>query len=215
MEIDKFKSVIGKRGGLTPQNRFAVYMALPLISFDVQGLIAKAFGQGVKSPTFNDPRDVSILCDSVTLPGRQISTNDFTAGILTKKMPYNYINDDVTMTFHITNDHFMKKYFETWFNSMFDRRNGIMKYKSDYVTDIIIQQLDQRDVPVYTCTLKNAFPTTITGYELTNAGENATQKMSITLSYDDWSEEGFVESVLSKGKVLLGSASKTLKAFGL
>lgn len=212
MEIDKFKSVLSKRGGLAPSNRFAIYMALPLISFDPQNLIAKAFGKGVKSPMINDPRDVSILCDSVSMPGRQISTNDFTSNLLPKKMPYNYINDDVTMSFHITNDHFMKKYFENWFNRMFDRRKMTMRYKSDYTTDVIIQQLDQRDVPVYTCTLKNAFPTTITGYELSNSAENSTQKMSITLSYDDWSEEGFVESVLSKGKVLLGSVGRT---FGL
>ncbi len=209
MEIDKFKSVISKRGGLAPSNRFAVYMALPLISFDPQNLIAKAFGQGKKQPFINDPRDVSILCDSATLPGRQISTTDFSSNLLVKKMPYTYINDDVTMSFHITNDHFMKKYFENWFNRMFDRRTMTMRYKSDYTTDVIIQQLDQRDVPVYTCTLKNAFPTTISGYEVSNGAENSTQKMSITLSYDDWSEEGFVESVLSKGKVLLGSVGRT------
>lgn len=211
-EIDKFKSVISKRGGLAPANRFAVYMALPLISFDPQNLIAKVFNQGTASPFLNDPRDISILCDSVTLPGRQITTTEVQTNLLAIKTPYTYINDDVTMNFHITNDHFMKKYFENWFNRMFDRSKMTMKYRSQYTTDVIIQQLDQRDVPVYTVTLKNAFPTSITSYELTNSGENQTQKLSITLSYEDWSEEGFVESVLSKGKVLLGSVGRT---FGL
>jgi hypothetical protein len=208
-EIDKFKSVISKRGGLAPANRFAVYMALPLISFDPQNLVARVFNQGTASPFFNDPRDVSILCDSVTLPGRQITTTDVQTNLLSIKTPYTYINDDVTMSFHITNDHFMKKYFENWFNRMFDRSKMTMKYRSQYTTDVIIQQLDQRDVPVYTVTLKNAFPTTMTSYELTNSGENQTQKLSITLAYEDWSEEGFVESVLSKGKVLLGSVGRT------
>jgi len=208
-QIDKFKSVISKRGGLAPQNRFAVYMALPLISFDPQNLIARAFGQGTSSPFINDPRDVSILCDSVTLPGRQISTSEVQTNLLSIKTPYTYINDDVTMSFHITNDHFMKKFFENWFNRMFDRKKMTMKYRSQFTTDVIIQQLDQRDVPVYTVTLRNAFPTSITSYELTNSGENQTQKLTITLSYEDWNEEGFVESVLSKGKVLLGSVGRT------
>jgi hypothetical protein len=209
-QIDKFKSVISKRGGLAPANRFAVYMALPLISFDPQNLIAKVFNQGTASPFINDPRDISILCDSVILPGRQISTSDVQTNLLSVKTPYTYINDDVTMSFHITNDHFMKKFFENWFNRMFDRKKMTMKYRSQFTTDVIIQQLDQRDVPVYTVTLKNAFPTSITSYELTNSGENQTQKQTITLSYEDWSEEGFVESVLSKGKVLLGSVSRTI-----
>ena len=208
-EIDKFKSVISKRGGLAPANRFAVYMALPLISFDPQNLIARVFNQGTASPFLNDPRDISILCDSVTLPGRQISTSEVQTNLLSVKTPYTYINDDVTMSFHITNDHFMKKFFENWFNRMFDRKKMIMKYRSQFTTDVIIQQLDQRDVPVYTVTLRNAFPTSITSYELTNSGENQTQKLTITLSYEDWSEEGFVESVLSKGKVLLGSVGRT------
>jgi hypothetical protein len=85
-----------------------------------------------------------------------------------------------------------------------------IKYKSQYATDIIIQQLDQRDIPVYTCTLRNAFPTTIASYEVSNMGENQTQKMQITFAYEDWYQEGFVESILSKGKVLLGSVGQTL-----
>jgi hypothetical protein len=212
-EIDKFKSVISKRGGLAPQNRFAVYMAIPLISFEPQDLIAKFFDQGANTGNgifgLNDPRDVSILCDSVTMPGRQVATAELQNNMLTKKFAYGYMNDDVTFSFHITNDHFMKKYFEKWFNQIVDRRSMTLKYKAQYSTDIIIQQLDQRDVPVYTCTLKNAFPTTVASYDLTNSGENQTQRMSITMAYDDWSEEGFVESILSKGSVLLGSIGKT------
>ena len=43
--INQLKSLISKRGGLAPQNRFAVYMALPLISLDPQNLVAKLFKQ--------------------------------------------------------------------------------------------------------------------------------------------------------------------------
>ena len=210
--INQLKSLISKRGGLAPQNRFAVYMALPLLTIDPQNLVAKLFKQGVSQPFINDPRDISILCDSCTMPGRQISTNDLQTNMLSIKMPYTYINDEVTMSFLITNDHFMKKYFEKWINSIFDRSTMTLKYRSQYVTDIIIQQLDVRDVPTYTCKLKNAYPTSIASYEVSNSGENSVQKVSITLAYEDWSEEGFLESILSKGSVLLGSVGKT---FGL
>lgn len=209
-DIDKFKSVISKRGGLAPQNRYAVYMPLPLISLNPQNLIAGVFGQGVKTPFINDPRDVSILCDSVTMPGRQVSTTERVTNMLPVKIPYGYINDDVSMSFHITNDHFMKKFMENWFNRMFDRQTMTAKYHSDFVTDITIQQLDQRDVPVYTVTLRNAYPTTFTSYEMTNNGENNLQKIQVSFAYEDWNEEGFVESILSKGKVLLGSVGRTL-----
>lgn len=211
MNVDTFKSTVNKRGGLAPANRYAVYMPLPLISFDPQELIAGLFGQGNggKNNFIQDPRDISVLCDSLTMPGRQISTNELQNNMLPIKMPYGYINDDVTMTFHITNDHYAKKIFENWINKMFDRRRMIMKYRSSYTSDIILQQLDQRDIPVYTCTLRNAYPVTVSSYDLSNTSENTTQKISVTFTYEDWNEEGFVESVLSKGKVLLGSVGKT------
>ena len=214
MNVDNFKSLVSKRGGLAPGNRFAVYMPLPLISFDPQELIAKAFGKGSGGGNnfFNDPRDVSILCDSVTMPGRQISTTDLSNNMLALKLPYNYINDDVTMSFHITNDHYMKKFFDNWMDRIIDRKTMTMKYRSSYATDIIIQQLDQRDVPVYTCTLKNAYPITMASYELNNSSENQFQKITMTFAYEDWKQEGFVESILSKGKTLLGSVGQT---FGL
>jgi hypothetical protein len=212
-EIDKLKTLVSKRGGLAPQNRFAIYMALPLISFDLQDLVARVFDQGPNTDSalaFNDPRDISIMCDSVTMPGRQIATTELQNNMLGLKIPYGYMNDDVTFSFHITNDHFMKKYFEKWFNGVINRKNMTLNYRNKFVTDIIIQQLDQRDVPVYTCTLKNAFPTTISSYDLSNSGENQTQKMSITVAYEDWNQEGWIESILSKGNVLLGSVTKTL-----
>lgn len=214
MNLDNFKSLVSKRGGLAPANRYAVYMPLPLISFDPQELIGRAFGQGNAANGnrrfVNDPRDVSILCDSVSMPGRQVATSDLVNNMLPIKMPYGYLNDDVNMSFHITNDHFMKKFFDKWVDSIFDRQKQTMKYRSSYTSDIIIQQLDQRDVPVYTCTLRNAYPITIQTYDLSNAAENTFQKLNITFAYEDWNEEGFVESVLSKGKVLLGSVGRTL-----
>jgi hypothetical protein len=212
MNIDNFKTIVSKRGGLAPGNRYAVYMPLPLISFDPQEIIAKAFNQGANTENrfFQDPRDVSILCDQVTMPGRQISTTELANNMLSIKMPYNYINDDVTMQFHITNDHYMKKFFENWTGRIFDKRKMTMKYRSSYATDIIIQQLDQRDVPVYTCTLKNAYPVTVASYDLSNGAESTFQKLSVTFTYEDWAEEGFVESILSKGKVLLGSVGRTV-----
>jgi hypothetical protein len=214
MNVDNFKSLVSKRGGLAPANRYAVYMPLPLISFDPQELIGRAFGQGNNANGnrrfVNDPRDVSILCDSVSMPGRQVATSDLVNNMLPLKMPYGYINDDVNMSFHITNDHFMKKFFDKWVDSIFDRQKQTMKYRSSYTSDIIIQQLDQRDVPVYTCTLRNAYPITIQTYELSNTAENTFQKLNITFAYEDWNEEGFVESILSKGKVLLGSVGRTL-----
>ena len=51
-----------------------------------------------------DPRDISILCESVNLPGRQITTIDYQAERQSIKVPYSAMNEDVTMSFILTND---------------------------------------------------------------------------------------------------------------
>ena len=73
---------------------------------------------------------------------------------------------------------------------------GTVNYRDDYVSDVIIQQLDKNNIPIYTCTLQNAFPTTISSIELSNASENAIAKVSITMSYDDWSDSASLAGTL-------------------
>jgi hypothetical protein len=216
MNVDRFKSQINKRGGLAPANRFAVYIPAPLVNFDPQALIARALKKGPNTKnllTFNDPRDMSILCESVTMPGRQVSTTDLQNNMLPLKLPYNFLNDDVTMTFHTTNDHYVKKHFEKWVTTrIIDKKTMTLNYRSSYAVDIIIEQLDQQDNPVYTCVLKNAYPIAVTSYELSNSAENTTQKVTVTFTYENWEEQGFLGALLSKGKSLLGSVGQT---FGL
>ena len=51
-------------------------------------------------------------------------------------------------------------------------------------------------IPIYTCTLQNAFPTTISSIELSNASENAIAKVNVTMSYDDWSDSASLAGTL-------------------
>jgi len=74
--IDTLKSTIGKRGGVSKSNRFAIYMNLPLISINPGTILSNIASGGGFNPMslINDPRDISLLCESCSLPGRQITT---------------------------------------------------------------------------------------------------------------------------------------------
>ena len=214
--IDNLKATIAKKGGLAMQNRFQIFFTPPtansvksLLNKDIGSLVGdiakNAVSGGKPGNLLPDPRDISILCESVSLPGRQISTIDYIAERQGIKVPYSVINEDVSMTFLLTNDYFIKKMFDAWSTGIFDVEKYRAGYKKDFVTDIVIQQLDQNNVPVYSVRLEGAFPTTISAINLDNNSENTIQKMTVTMSYENYIPEGLVDTAFSTASVALNS----------
>jgi len=198
MSIDKLTSMIGKRGGVAKQNRFQVIFTPPQGSLlSGAGIVGALISGGGLKSMINDPRDISMLCENVTIPGRQITTLDYTAEKQAVKIPYSFINEDVTCTFLLTNDYYMKTMFDNWMEQVFDDKKFTAKFKKDFTSDVVIQQLNSKDIPVYGVRLENAFPTTVAGITLDNNSESAVQKMTVTFSYDNYVPEGPLSSTLS------------------
>lgn len=202
--IDALKSTIGKKGGLAPANRFNVMFTPPsqsLLNLDPEALVGSLVsGNGINPRNLvSDPRDISLLCESVQLPGRNISTFEHAHDKQTNKYPYTFIDDDITMTFHLTNDYYMRVLMDNWMSSIFDVENYMVGYKNDYSTDIIIQQLNQQDIPVYGVRLEKAYPINVAATELNN-GNTEMVKVEVTFAYDKFVPEGPVSSTISTFK---------------
>ena len=206
--IDNLKATISKKGGVAMQNRFQIFFQPPtansmksLLNSDPKvlvGALAKnAVTGGSPLNIIPDPRDISILCESVNLPGRQITTIDYQAEKQSIKIPYSAINEDVTMSFILTNDYYMKKLFDDWQSSVFDMNRYRAGYKKDFTTDIVIQQLNQQNIPVYGVRLEGAFPVTVSSINLDNNSENTIQKLNVTLSYENYVPEDIVDTIKS------------------
>ena len=158
--IDNLKATISKKGGVAMQNRFQIFFQPPtansmksLLNSDPKVLVGSLAKNAVSGGSIKnmipDPRDISILCESVNLPGRQITTIDYQAEKQSIKIPYSAINEDVTMSFILTNDYYMKKLFDDWQSAVFDMNRYRAGYKKDFTTDIVIQQLNQENIPSY------------------------------------------------------------------
>jgi hypothetical protein len=206
--IDNLKATISKKGGVAMQNRFQIFFQPPtansmksLLNSDpkvlVGSLAKNAVTGGSPLNIIPDPRDISILCESVNLPGRQITTIDYQAEKQSIKIPYSAINEDVTMSFILTNDYYMKKLFDDWQSAVFDMNRYRAGYKKDFTTDIVIQQLNQQNIPVYGVRLEGAFPVTVSSINLDNNSENTIQKLNVTLSYENYVPEDIVDTIKS------------------
>lgn len=187
--IDDLKSTIQNHGGLAMQNRFNVIFTPPklsLININASTILAGAIaGGGLSINNFiNDPRDISLMCKAASMPGRQIATAEHSAHKEQHKYITGFIDEDVTCEFYITQDFFIRNMFDDWMKQIFDTETYSISYKTEHVCDVIIQQLDKQNNPIYAIKLKNAFPTSYAGMTLSNDSADTPQTFSVTFSYD-------------------------------
>jgi hypothetical protein len=198
MNIDTLKATISKKGGLAPANRFNVIFAPPavsLLNINPQQIVGSLISGGFSAGNLiNDPRDISILCKTVNIPGRTLSTYEHDHDRQQNKYPYTFIDEDVTMTFHLTNDYYMRNMLEQWQSGIFDTESYVTGFKNDYSVDVIIQQLNQKNIPVYGVRLEKAYPVSYESVNLDNSSENAVAEMSVTFAYDKFVPEGPLSS---------------------
>jgi hypothetical protein len=126
MNVDALKSVISKREGPAHGGLFRV--TLPSISSTAGSLDIGG-------------RELDVLCTNVTLPGRQVMSQERRIGIQTQKIAYDQAYEDVTMTFRLMNDYGAKKYFEVWQEKAVNPTTGEVGYATDYLHQVKIQQL--------------------------------------------------------------------------
>ena len=165
--VDDIAAQIGDRKGIARTNFFAV-------TFN---------GPASISP---DPVVINALCESAQLPGRSISTFEHGTVRQATKRPYTFINDDVTLTFYVTNDFYIKNIWDQWMRTVVDDVNGKVGYKRYYAHDVTISVLDLNHNEVHQCTLQNAFPIQVNAIELNNGSENELMRLSVTLTYDNY-----------------------------
>ena len=149
------------------------------------------------------PRELNILCSNVTMPAKQILTNERRIGMELQKVAYGYAVDDISMTFFLMNDYGVKDYFDSWRSTILDEEGQASNYKNEYAKTISIHQLRQplkgfsRQVgpirfnaglgggSVYSVNLIEAFPIASSAIELNNDLDGLVQ-LNVTFAYTNW-----------------------------
>lgn len=128
-----------------------------------------------------------ILCDAVNLPGRQITTNPRTIGMVTQELPYAFVVDPVTLIFYLDAAYSARKFFDGWQQKIIGTDTYEVSYKSSYVEDVTIQQLDKKtETVIHQVKLLDAFPKTVNGVDLGNDQANTIARLSVELQYTDF-----------------------------
>lgn len=136
---------------------------------------------------------LNIMCDSVSLPGRQIVTQDYFVDMKGLRRPYAFINEDVTISFLMGNDWYTWNYLNDWQRKTINQidtvsGNFTVNFRRDYARDVVIEHLDDNNNVRKTITLVNAFPTSLNSLELSNASESTILRCNAVFAYDNWYE---------------------------
>jgi hypothetical protein len=164
--INDFKSVILRNKGFARPNRFEIEIS------NVPGWSGNT-------------RDLKFLCETVNLPGKQITTLDYDIGTRRPlKIPTGYIEDDVTMVFNLTNNYAVKVALDKWMEQIINVNTYLLSYDTSYKRDISITQLNEKNGQVYTAQLRNAYPITVNSIDLDSNSESTVQKVTVVFTYD-------------------------------
>ena len=203
--------------GLARNNRFQVIIPLPpaiqrkaanvlqdktstFLNEDVISLI-NSFVGGANEIT----RGLDLMVEQAELPGKNLVTTDIRYNGDYYKLPYGVVYEAQQFVFRASRDMYEKNTIDEWMNLIFDPRRHEVAYMEDYATNIIVNQLDERDNIVYSVMLRDAFPTLCNALTLSNEDSNQWHRITTTFMYRRWERVG--ESENSGG--LLDSLSQT------
>jgi hypothetical protein len=174
---DTLKALLGAQGGLSYNDKYMVTLNKPP-AFELPGGIAMR-------------KQLTMLCDTATLPTKSLATFEKTIYGPVKAMPYRMTFTEASMSFIMTDGMKEKKYFDAWQNKIVDQKNGNLGFFDDYVCDILIQKFGRTadntdETPTYAVKLLDAWPSIVSEIQLSHSGGTEAMKLPVTFQYKKW-----------------------------
>jgi hypothetical protein len=149
-----------------------------------------------------DNRQLSLLCDEVTVPGMTLASNTvFTFGE-SREVVYNRTFEPANFTFMVDINSNVMNFFRNWMDNIIDPKTRLTKYYDTYATPskVVIQHLNAEKQPVYSVTLHEAFPKSLNSYTLSNAGKDVL-RYSVTMNYKYWDKSNLVTAPVTSPRI--------------
>ena len=137
----------------------------------------------------NTERKLMINCNTTNVPGLTMVAGDKDATYRSQVRQKVY--DDVTFTFHVSDDYKELEYFQTWMNLMIDPITNRVGFYSDYVGEIIITNKSRTNTTALRTTLLDAYPKRIEPLAVDYSTNDAAMNLSVNVQYRTYKQEYF------------------------
>jgi len=122
-------------------------------------------------------------CASVNIPGSDMATFDYANKSAPIVLPYQRTYNPLVLTFYNDAAGVVRRFFENWFDIVWNPETYDMNYLSDYSVTFNIELLDTKNKPVLTFNINNAWPMKIDDIPVAFA-DGEIQKVTATLTYN-------------------------------
>ena len=193
--INRFIAEINQGEGMARPTRYMVVIQPPQKVIDIQGDMdysAPSSGENDLESS-QTKRNVGMMCNSVTMPSRDVNTAASQQYGPQRRMPYAYsFSGELAMSFY--GDKFLRQrlFFENWQKKIFNIQTHDMNFYDDYVGTMDIMQLGSfssekdRDRVTYAVRLYEVYPQTIGSYGMGYGSANEVVNVPITLNFRHW-----------------------------
>tara|TARA_Y100001963_G_scaffold152572_1_gene237676 strand:+ start:4999 stop:5706 length:708 start_codon:yes stop_codon:yes gene_type:complete len=156
----------------------------------------------------SNTRNISLRCESVSLPGRNLatSTDANIYGPTREVVEGVTYAEDITMVFQSSSDLKERVFFESWQEQAFNDKSWNVQYYNDYVGTVDIYLLDRESNRRYGLRLMEAFPKTVNAIELSYGSTNEIVKTSVGMAFRYWESL----DIERKGPNILGRITETV-----
>ena len=208
--LREFLSILHTEDSYARSARFEVVIQPPKSLTRPEGMHAAsalALGEFSKDGT---NRNISLKCNTVNMPGRtvaQIEDNTLmgpSRSFVTGTPTY----ADITAQFTMLNSNGQdRRFFEAWQGSAVSEADFSVNYYNDYVGQVDMYLLNEKNERKYGIRLQEAFPKVIGDLQLSGDQKNQLATMEITFSYRYW-------EILEGGSTIPKKIESTLGLIG-
>ena len=185
--LNEYIGLFRSDDGLARPNRYEVILSAPN-GFTSGGSIGNAVSILNGARSAGDDRKASLRCQSISFPGRNLDTvPDTNIYGPTREIVQGYSYGEVNASFLCSNEYQEKGLFEAWQNLAFDdTKTWSLGYYNNYVGQIDIYQLDEKDNRRAGVKLVECFPKNIAPIELSYGTNDTISTVDITFTYRYW-----------------------------
>ena len=185
-DINKFLSHF--KSGIASPARYRVRFNLPKGIPNISGSAWESTEGNIRrwQADLNGTEKINVFCHTCTMPQRSLMTYEHKQLNAPYKVPYSQSYDPVSFVFYGDGDLSARRYFEIWQNAVVNIQSNTMNFYSEYVSDVIIEQLDTEGNPTYGVQLIEAYPMSVTAMDYSYSNQNTIQNIAIVLTYKYW-----------------------------
>lgn len=171
MNVEQIRALANN--GYLKANRYKLKMALPSSST----LGRKYTNEAMELINSN--------CNSVNLPGTDISTFEWSSKSAPIKLPYQRTYNPLVLSFYVDKDNLVRQFFEDWINIIWNPETYDFNFLDEYSITLTIEVLNDKNETISTYVVDHCYPLKIDDISVSYA-DGELQKCTATLTYNTY-----------------------------